>query len=137
MENKQEKDKIGRKKTKKTYAGEIYARVNEIVELILRGLYRKDILHYGSKWKVSSRTIDKYIAMANVLLKKQAQKNFDLNYAKVQRRYDFLYYNAMSNEDYGLATSITEKYSKLTGVNEPEKFNVTEHKIIIKEPEFD
>lgn len=114
-----------KKVAKKTYAGEIYARVNEVSELILRGLYRKDILHYGAKWGVSNRTIDKYIGMANSLLKKQALKDFDINFSKVQRRYDSLYYKALQNEDLGLAASITEKYSKLTGVNEPEKFDHT------------
>ncbi len=130
------KDKIGRKITKKSHAGEIYGRVNEVVELILRGLYRKNIIQYGSKWNVTNRTVDKYISMANALLKKQAQKDFNSNYAKVQRRYDSLYYNAIENEDYGLATAITEKYAKLTGVNEPEKQEITEHKITIVEPKF-
>ncbi len=130
------KDKIGRKITKKSYASEVYGRVNEVVELILRGLYRKNIIQYGSKWNVTNRTVDKYISMANALLKKQAQKDFNSNYAKVQRRYDSLYYNAIENEDYGLATAITEKYAKLTGVNEPEKQEITERKITIVEPEF-
>ena len=139
MEDKQEKDKIGRKKTKKSPAGEVHQRVTEVVELILRGLYRKNIIQYGSKWNVTSRTIDKYIGMANALLKKEAQKDFENNYAKVQRRYDYLYYNAIENEDFALASTINEKYSKLTGVNEPQKI---EHSgeiktITILEPDFE
>ena len=125
----------GQSPAPKTPAGEIHHRVSEVSELILRGLYRKNILQYGAKWGVSNRTIDNYISMANKLLIKESQKSRDLNYAKVQKRYDSLYYKALENEDLGLAASITEKYSKLTGVNEPEKIEVNEtRKIKITRP---
>lgn len=115
---------------RKSYAAEIHTRVTEISELLLQGLYRKDIIRYGTKWGVKNRTIEKYMAMANKLIKNQAIKDFEYNYSKVQKRYDTLYFKALQNEDYNLAKGINIEYAKLTGVNEPEKIETIETKKI-------
>ncbi len=121
---------------RQSYAAEVYKRVETISEMIMRGYQRKHILQYGVKWDVKNRTIDKYIAMANKMLIKQSEKDFDRNYAKAIQRYEDLYIKALDNDDYGLAKAINKDFVELTGVKAPDKQEITEHKITIVEPEF-
>lgn len=56
------------KVVKSTQAG-LSIRVSEIQSLILQGYTRSYLIQYGSKWELSHRQIDDYIAMATVIIK--------------------------------------------------------------------
>lgn len=55
--------KVVEKQAKSTKA-EIIQRVSEVQTLLLEGRTRSNIVQYGSKWKISDRQIDDYIAEA-------------------------------------------------------------------------
>jgi hypothetical protein len=90
---------------------EITARVDEVLNLMLAGASRADILRYSSEtsepgqpgtvrpWGVTTRQIENYMARAHDLLEAQAEKDRDKLYRLHMARRETLYARAVSSGD--------------------------------------
>lgn len=93
-------------------------RVNIIVDMIISGKSRADIIHYGSEnWNLGERQIDKYIAKSRDTIQVEIVKNLEYDYAKAIKRYEVLYMKAIEGKDYRLAVTINKEITQLQGLN--------------------
>lgn len=93
----------------------VLARVSEVQSWILEGYTRHKILQFGSKWSVSDRQIDDYIAKATELIREINHATLEDSLALIVSNYWSLYKEAGS--DVGLKASILEKIGKFRGLD--------------------
>ena len=102
----------------KSSAAEVERRISTVIELLLSGWKRRQILQYGSKigWNVTDRQIDTYIAAAY----EEIDKGFESDREKILRKtvsqYELIYRNLMKAKDYRGAASVLDKIAEITGV---------------------
>ena len=104
------------KPSKKSTKAEIDQRLTEIQELLLDGHTRHKILQYGSKWKVSNRTVDEYIAQATALLKEINQASVQDNLAIITANQWKLYRSSVKDGNLATARQILMDLAKLRGL---------------------
>ena len=93
-------------------------RINDLIQKLLRGDSREDILLYCSeKWNIGERQSDKYISRARDKLEKSVSRKIEYDYSKAVRRYEDLYRLSVEKKDYKTAVSINEKLTALQGLN--------------------
>ncbi len=68
-------------KQAKSTKAEVYQRVSEVQTLLLQGYTRSYMLQYASKWKVSDRMVDEYIAQANINIKEVSRAGLESDLA--------------------------------------------------------
>ncbi|MFO0879975.1 MAG: hypothetical protein U0840_21735 [Gemmataceae bacterium] len=109
--------------SKRTSQNVLQARVREVFKLRLGGAEFLDIVEYGVQngWRVSDRTIRKYISCADRLCKKVMQRKFDglLERHLLQRRQ--LYAHAMNAGQYNVALAILKDEAELAGLYPPKE----------------
>jgi len=107
----------------KSPKAEIIRRVSKIVELLLDGFSRADILQNAAKkWGVVERTIDTYIASANARIKKQAEETENEIFNVVRLRLENLYKKAIAANDRHLARLLLRDMTKLYGLDKSDRF---------------
>lgn len=116
-------------KENKSNNAEFAKRVSIVMEMLLSGLRRCEILEFvrkkdGLNWNVVNSQIDNYIKFANVEIKKIAEKDTEKNYLKAKSRYEFLYRKLINVKDYKGAMSIVEREILLDGLITQQK-NIT------------
>ena len=86
------------------------ARVEIILELLVAGLSRRQILEHASKkladWQASPRTIDRFISAAHALLEQEARPIRAREFGKALRRLDSLFARCMQITDYKGALAV-------------------------------
>jgi hypothetical protein len=100
-------------------------RVTTVYTDLVKGKRRSDILQYASKWGVTDRTIDNYIARANALLEEQAQIVRGRELGKANARYDLLFGLALDKDDLATALRAESERAKLWGLNAPTQTEIT------------
>ena len=111
----------------KTTNAEINIRVNEIIELIVMGFTRADILQYvaniGKKenddrnpWNVCIKTIDNYTRRARKLLEKSAKTITKRELGLAIRRFEDLFKRNLAIQDYKAALSVQKAKNELLGL---------------------
>lgn len=100
---------------------EMEIRISIILDMLLSGLRRREILqniatNEALKWDVSDRQIDEYIRLANEEISKIAEKDKDKTYRKVKSRLEFLYRKSIEVRDYKTALVVNEKEAELDGL---------------------
>ena len=103
-------------------------RVNTISELLLRGVSRGQIWQYVAEktdWKISERTMDRYIADATEAIKKSAVIDLDFEVGRAIERREFLYQKGMTTQDYKFALSVEKDRGELIGLYAPKTTDIT------------
>ncbi len=108
-------------KENKSGDAEMEIRISIVVDMLLSGLRRREILQNIStnealKWDVSDRQIDDYIRQANEEISKIAEKDKDKTYRKVKSRLEFLYRKSIEVKDYKTALVVNDKEAELDGL---------------------
>ena len=70
------------------------SRTDQILELVVAGLTRREILKWVSSktdWKIGDRQVDRLISRTRTLLEKEAAPHRTLEFAKAVRRLDMLF----------------------------------------------
>ena len=111
----------------KSTDGEMAIRVSIVLDMLDSGLRRAEILQNSTilDFNVSDRQIDEYIRQANEIREKQAEKNADKTYKKVQNRLEFLYRKTVSTGDLKTALAVLDKMSELDGLKITKQAQVT------------
>ena len=102
---------------------EVERRVNVVVEMLLAGLSRADIIqnitNSDLNWKtVTVRTIDNYIKKAYDVLYKPLEDDRTKIKNKLHSQYMYLYKKMVNSGDYQGANKVLKNVSALTGSNE-------------------
>ena len=106
-------------------------RVSIVMEMLLSGLYRREILENIAKkdelkeWNVTASQIDNYIRAANNIILKPIEKDRDRLKAKAHSRYEYLYKKLLNVKDYKGAIAANDKVCTLLGLNEAQKMEHT------------
>lgn len=102
-------------------------RVTEVVNLLLKGVKRSDILQYAikSRWDVSDAMVDKYIRQATEAIKESAEIDRDYEIALAKERYEYLYMQNIVKKDYRSAAQVVKMKAELQGIEAPKKLDHT------------
>jgi hypothetical protein len=100
---------------------EMERRVGIVLEMILSGLKRRDILRQTSNssklaWDVSSRQIDTYIAKATEEIEAQFEEDKDRLIKQTVGKYDYLYKALVAQKKFKDAVVPLDKISELAGI---------------------
>lgn len=89
-------------------------RINRVIDLLVRGTRRRDIVFLlSTEWSCSEIWVDKYIHKAKQVIKEQ----FDLeSIENMNAKYDYLYQEALKRKDFKEARSVMDSKQKLKGV---------------------
>jgi len=111
-------------------------RITKIIELLTLGLSRAEIIRYDSektKWGVTTRTIDNYIALATEAIEAQSETKREYEIGKALERLESLYQRNMSIQDFKAALAVVKERSELLGLKAPNKHEIdTKGENIIK-----
>jgi Holliday junction resolvase RusA-like endonuclease len=125
----------GNKKENKSSKVIYEKRVSIIVEMLLSGLKRFEIMqniatHSELKqWKVCERQIDNYIKAASDIIQGGISENQKVMFEQTTSRYDFLYKKLINVKDYKSAVLVVEKKANLHGLLKT-KLEISEEKPI-------
>ena len=99
-------------------------RITKIIELLTLGLSRAEIIRYDSektKWGVTTRTIDNYIALATEAIEAQSETKREYEIGKALERLESLYQRNMSIQDFKAALAVVKERSELLGLKAPKQ----------------
>jgi hypothetical protein len=119
----------------KANKAEVQRRTNVILDLLLDGLRRHEVLQYASKqtdWSLSDRQIDEYISRANEAIENHRSEERAKRINKTEMRLEKLLTRALSKQDHRLVRLVLEDIRKLFGLDAP-----TKHALTDKEGEHD
>lgn len=97
-------------------------RVNRVLDMLLSGLTRRQILQNVANnpqfatWKVADRMVDEYIAAATGEVLKMAEVKRDELFADCLAKYRYLYANLIAQQDFKGASAIIDRITELTGI---------------------
>jgi len=90
---------------KKATNYEIILRVTRIIDFVLDGLSRYEIVQFGSKeWGITNRQVDDYIAYANKRISRMAEKIEEQSFNRIRNRLERQYRRAIQKGDGMLAS---------------------------------
>lgn len=115
---------------------EIQLRLDTIYEMVVKGASRKYIVRYASEnFKISSRQTDEYLSRVYDEIKNTfgTEKKQEI-ISKQLAQLDDLYVKSYTIEDFRECRSIIESRSKLLGLNEPSKTDLTTNGKEINQP---
>ena len=99
---------------KKATNYEIIQRVTRIIDFMLDGLSRYEIVQFGSKeWDITNRQVDDYIAYANKRIKIMADKIEEQAFSRTRNRLERQYRRAIQKDDGMLARLLIGDMRKL------------------------
>jgi len=102
---------------------DIYERVTVVLELIVNGARRPEILRYAredSDWGVSWRQVDNYIKRANDRLLEIAHHTQEQEFRLAYERLTAIYGRAFKDEDWKSALAAQKEIHKLFGLTGPD-----------------
>jgi hypothetical protein len=106
----------------KTTDAEIIVRVETVMEMILKGLSRAEIVRNSAKlWNIKSRQSDELISRAKQIIQEQSNKNIEENFAIAMNRYNMLFQKNFAVQDYSECRQVQQAINKLLGLDAPEK----------------
>ena len=102
-------------------------RVNKAVELLLEDNTSRDewVIYCKDNYNIESRQSDKYWARAKEIIKEKYSKDRDAIFESHHARLFALYKKALKDDEKEVARKALADMAKLTGVNEPDKKDVT------------
>jgi len=109
---------------------ELEDRLDTIMELIIKGMQRRDIWQYITSptskitWGIALRTLDRYISQASDRLIEASQIHREKEVGTAIKRLEFLWSRNLMIQDYKAALGVIRERSKLLGLNEPEKHDI-------------
>ena len=111
----------------KSTDAELELRIATVYEMVVKGASRKYIVRYGSEtWNISSRQIDDYLKRVYEEIKETYGENYKKDILSKQlAQLDDLYVKNYTIEDFRECRTIIESKSKLLGLNEVKKIDVT------------
>lgn len=105
---------------------EVIIRVEGVVEMLLNGHSRMDIVNFcNKKYGVQSRMVDNYIAQAKLIIKEQTDKDIEQNIAIAYNRLNDLYKRSLKEGDYSECRQIQGSINKLLGLDAAVKTDIT------------
>jgi len=107
------------KSTNRSTNGEIELRVAKVVELLAAGVNRASVIRFAAEktdWRVSDRTIDKYLQRAHEAIAKQAGVEREFVIGKALTRLDDLYRKAFAIQDYKTCLAVMKEHNRLMGL---------------------
>ena len=111
--------------SKKSTRATVIARVDVVYRLMLLGLNRQRIIdHVASKypaWGSSSRSIDRYMAQAKVLLEEAGQHDRSFEFGRALARLHDLYARCVNAKDYRGAIAVQNQINDLCGLYPPRR----------------
>lgn len=111
---------------KKSTEAQVALRVSEIVDILIKGGNRQDILQYAAtSWGIKERQTDTYISRAWELIEETTEKNRDRSINLAIKRYEDLYRRSHKVQDYRECRQIINDQVKLLGLAEPDKIEHT------------
>jgi len=119
---------MAEKPFKKSTVAEINARVSEVTAWMLDGDTRSDIVRHGSKWGVSSRQIDDYMAMATAAIKEVNQLTLQENQGTILRNLWQLFKESRIEGDRAEQHKVLMSIAKLKGLDQMTVNHVIEDK---------
>ncbi|MFQ5641806.1 MAG: hypothetical protein ACE5IR_27845 [bacterium] len=112
----------------KANKAEVERRTTVVVDLLLDGLRRHEILKYIEKnenWGISNSQTDEYIAKANEVINNYESGNRDAKIKKTEQRLEKLLSRAISKKDFRLARLLIQDIRTLFGIDRPIKIAPT------------
>ncbi len=110
---------------KKSTNYEIIRRVKLVIDLILDGLSRYEIVQYGSeKWKITNRQVDDYIAYATKRIDRMAEKAEQKAFNRIRVRLERQYRRSIQKDDGRLTIIILDRMCRLYGLDQPSKIEL-------------
>jgi len=107
---------------KKATNYEIIQRVTRIIDFVLDGLSRYEIVQFGSKeWDITNRQVDDYIAYANKRISRMAEKIEEQSFSRTRNRLERQYRRAIQKGDGMLARLLIGDMRKLYSHDEAAK----------------
>jgi hypothetical protein len=108
-------------------------RLNEIIDLIIKGYGRREILEYVSKneWGIKRASVDLLIAEANEYFKKHAKIDRDKEVGTTLRRLHDLYQRAVDKGDLANARLILKDIRDMFGFDAPKTID-NDHLVTIR-----
>lgn len=92
-------------------------RVRDVLQRILEGSTRAEIVqYYSKKFKVSERQVDNYIKAGNKLIKESVTKDSVRDYALALARFEQLYNLNFNKNDFKTCVSINKEICQLQGL---------------------
>lgn len=113
----------------KANKAEVERRTTVVVDLLLDGLRRHEILKYienKEKWGISNSQVDEYIAKANEVINNYESGNRDAKIRKTEQRLEKLLSRAISKKDFRLARLLIQDIRTLFGIDKPQKYARTD-----------
>lgn len=112
----------------KSTKAQIEQRLKEVQELLLDGRTRSFIVQYGSKWQVSDRQIDDYIAQATAIIKEINLASVQDNLALITANQWTLYRKAITDNNIPVARQLLMDLAKLRGLDQATINHIIEDK---------
>ena len=118
----------------KSTNAEIEVRVQKVIDMVLDGFSRADIVRYAAKnWKLQSRQVDDYLKAAKEGIKEIAAPEKGEQTQTAIARLNRLYQKCHANGDFRTCLAIQESLSKLLGLNEALKTDITVTNFTLKD----
>ena len=102
--------------TARCTAAEHDIRTHAVVELLLVGTPRQEILRYVAEdtdWGINERQVDNYIKGARDVIAKTAERSTDVQFGLGQQRLNRLYNDALRVQDLRTALGVVREQNKL------------------------
>ena len=98
----------------KSTNAQILERVKEVVNLLIKGDSREDILQYSAEnWKVKERQTDSYIKKAKKHIEEKVGKEIEYTFGLTLIRLNQLYKKSTEKKDYKTALAIQKELALL------------------------
>lgn len=110
----------------KSTDAEILLRVSTVVEMLMKGQERQDIIQYcAKKWNINERQADVYIKKAKERIKRNKDADLDYHISLSIMRYQDLYKRNFNIQDYRECRQVQGDLAKLLGIEAAQKINVS------------
>ena len=115
-------------------AAESELRKNQVVDLLLKGAKRSQIIDYANKrnWGVKPRMIDKYIEKATAIIRESSVVDREYEIALAKQRLEWLYMQNVATQDLREARAVVKTKSELLGLEAPKGVNLNTDDLEIK-----
>lgn len=109
---------MGHKGAPRANEAEMEKRTSEILDLLLQGHTRSQIIKVCKGWKISPRGIDGYISAANIEIREINQAEREDNLARIKSNLWKLYRLAIGMDDRQEARTLLRDISAICGLEE-------------------
>lgn len=113
---------------KKSTKAQLDQRVSEVQALLLQGYTRSYLLQYASKWGISERQLQDYIAKATINIKEINQVSLQDNMALIASNLWDLFRKAREDKDLSEQHKILMSIAKLKGLDQHAITHIIEDK---------